>query len=142
MIDYSDAVHPRFDKMYASLPEEDHKSMPKGESLEMVRERIEPYWNEQILPTLKTMKGGSSILFSAHEHVLRGMVQFLAGLDNEQILSLRLPNGAPFVFEFEPSVVLKTFDMPVELEPTSNYYIDDKTVSVYDKAEKDDAKLQ
>ena len=114
--------------------------MPKGESLEMVRQRIEPYWNEQILPTLKTMKGGSSILFSAHEHVLRGMVQFLAGLDNEQILTLRLPNGAPFVFEFEPSSEM--LGIPTELETTTNYYIDDKTLSVYDKAEADDAKLQ
>jgi bisphosphoglycerate-dependent phosphoglycerate mutase len=41
------------------------------------------------------------MLFVAHEHVLRGMVQFLSGMDNEKVLSLRLPNAAPFVYEFD-----------------------------------------
>ncbi len=48
--------------------------MPRGESLKMVKARVEPYWNEVILPTLKNVEGGKSVLFVAHEHVLRGMV--------------------------------------------------------------------
>ena len=100
-------MHPRFDEMYAGMSETDYKAMPMGESLEMVRARVEPYWKEQILPTLKNLRGGTQILFSAHEHVLRGMVQYLADLDNDQILSLRLPNGAPFVFEFQPEQLTK-----------------------------------
>lgn len=56
--------------------------MPTGESLKMVRERIENYWKDQILPTLKNM-GGKKILFSTHKHVLRAMVQYLEELDSE-----------------------------------------------------------
>lgn len=73
MLSYNDKSHPRFDPMYSHMPLEDHAVMPCGESLELVRKRVEPYWHEQILPTLKGMKGGSQVLFVAHEHVLRGM---------------------------------------------------------------------
>ena len=67
--------------MYAGLSEDEYKEMPKGESLKMVRERVEKHWQEEIFPTLKEM-GGKQILFSTHKHVLRGMVQYLAQLDN------------------------------------------------------------
>ena len=57
----------------------------------------------------------------AHEHVLRGMVQTLTGIDNTQILDLRIPNAAPFVFEFD-----KNF------KPIKNYYIEDENTCVVD----------
>ena len=59
--------------MYAHLSEAEYKQMPKGESLENVRARVEPFWREQILPTMQHLKPGTQVLFSAHEHVLRGM---------------------------------------------------------------------
>ena len=63
--------------MYKNMSSKEHEKMPKGESLKMVKERIQPYWTEQILPSLKSlMESGEDkqILFVAHEHVLRGMV--------------------------------------------------------------------
>ena len=75
--------------------------MPMGESLKMVINRVTPYWNEVIKPTLEKVGEGKSVLFVAHEHVLRGMVQTLSGMDNESMMTLRLPNAAPFVFEFD-----------------------------------------
>jgi bisphosphoglycerate-dependent phosphoglycerate mutase len=45
-------MHPRFDDLYKDIHEEDYKDMPRGESLKMVRERVTPYWNEIIKPTL------------------------------------------------------------------------------------------
>ena len=91
--------------------------MPLGESLKMVRERVESYWKDQILPTFEYM-GGKSILFSTHKHVLRGMVQYLTELDNEQIPKLIIPNAMPFVFEFDKSRDYKV---------VRNYYIEDET---------------
>lgn len=73
-IDFDHEMHPRFEDMYKHLPHDDHKQMPKGESLKMVRERIEPFWKDQIFPTFKNFGGEKAILFVAHEHVLRGMV--------------------------------------------------------------------
>ena len=72
-IEYDSPNHPRFDPMYAHLSEAEYKQMPKGESLELVRARVEPFWREQILPTMQHLKPGTQVLFSAHEHVLRGM---------------------------------------------------------------------
>jgi bisphosphoglycerate-dependent phosphoglycerate mutase len=51
--------------------------MPKGESLKMVKERITPYWKEEVCKTLKNLKRDGkdgTVLYVAHEHVLRGMV--------------------------------------------------------------------
>ena len=53
--------------------------MPQGESLKLVRERVTPYWQDEIIPAIKS---GKNVLFVAHEHVLRGMVQTLSGMDN------------------------------------------------------------
>jgi bisphosphoglycerate-dependent phosphoglycerate mutase len=66
------------------------------------------------MPQIENLEGGQCILFVAHEHVLRGMVQTLSGMDNDSMMSLRLPNAAPFVFEFDKSN---------DLKPTKNYYI-------------------
>ena len=94
-------MHPRFDDLYKDMSDEDYKDMPRGESLKMVRERVTPYWEDVIKPTLENVGEGKSVLFVAHEHVLRGMVQTLSGMDNDSMMGLRLPNAAPFVFEFD-----------------------------------------
>lgn len=103
--------------------------MPKGESLKMVRERITPYWKEEVCKTLKNLKKDGkdgTVLYVAHEHVLRGMVQTLTGIDNQAILSLRIPNAAPFVFEFDEN-----------MEPLRNYYLGDESVGVTDSNKKE-----
>lgn len=41
MINFYHKDHPRFDKLYADLPYKEHLQMPMGESLEMVRHRVE-----------------------------------------------------------------------------------------------------
>ena len=51
-LDYDDKDHPRFDPMYATMADEVHKQMPNGESLGAVRDRVQTYWHEQILPTM------------------------------------------------------------------------------------------
>lgn len=117
-IDFEDAAHPRFDKLYDDVPDEDYKEMPCGESLKMVKERVEYFWKNEVLPTLHSVEPGNSILFSAHKHVLRGLVQYLSELDNEQIPKLVIPNASPFIFEFD-----KNNDMKM----VRNYYLDDES---------------
>ena len=100
--------------------------MPKGESLKMTRQRVEPYFQQEILKTLKELGKGKTLLFTAHEHVFRGMVQALTGIDNNQILSLRIPNAAPFVFEFDENQ-----------NPIKNYYVDNVDVPVTESTKKE-----
>ena len=93
--------------------------MPMGESLKMVRERVTPYWRDEIIPQVEELGQDASVLFVAHEHVLRGMVQTLTGIDNTQVLDLRIPNALPFIFEFDEN-----------WRPIKNYYITDESTPV------------
>ena len=61
------------------------------------------------------------MLVSAHQHVCRGLVKVLTGIDNEAVLGLRIPNAAPFVFEFDRN-----------MKPLRNYYVDNEEVEVVD----------
>ena len=56
----------------------------------------------------------------AHEHVLRGMVQYLTGISNEEVLNLRIPNAVPFIFEFDEN-----------MKPIRNYYLGDENTPVF-----------
>jgi 2,3-bisphosphoglycerate-dependent phosphoglycerate mutase len=40
-------------------------------------------------------------LVSAHGNSLRGIIKVLKGMSNEEIIKLNLPNGMPYVFEFD-----------------------------------------
>ena len=51
----------------------------------------------------------------------RGLVKVLTGIDNEALLGLRIPNAAPFVFEFDSN-----------MKPLRNYYVDNEEVEVVD----------
>jgi len=83
MIDFFHKDHPRFDDLYSHLSENEQSKMPMGESLQMVRYRVEKYWLKQILPSLANVEEGKSVLVSTHKHVLRGMVHLLADLSIE-----------------------------------------------------------
>lgn len=120
-------MHPRFDKTYAHLSEEEHKMMPSSESLEQCRARVEPYWSQQIFPALKNLEGGKTILIVAHKHSLRGLVQQFTGVDNTSLLKLFIKNACPFVFEF---------DKNDEHKPVKNYYIDDENQDVLKRFER------
>lgn len=98
----------------------------------MVRERVKSFWKTEILPQLKTVEPGKSVLFSAHKHVLRGLVQYLAELDNDQIPELVIPNAAPFIFEFDPENDMKM---------VRNYYLEDETKAVFENVKEDDVKF-
>ena len=97
----------------------------------MVRERVEAYWKEEIVPSLKDM-GGKQVLFATHKHVLRGMVQYLAELDNEEIPDLIIPNASPFVFEF---------DTTQDLKVVRNYYVDNSSMEVFENKKADEVVL-
>jgi 2,3-bisphosphoglycerate-dependent phosphoglycerate mutase len=105
--------------------------MPVGESLKMVRERVTPYFKEEILKSLYHLGKGKSLLFVGHEHIFRGMIQTLTGIDNQAILDLRIPNAAPFVFEFDE-----------HQRPIKNYYVENKDIPVTESTKKESKETQ
>lgn len=57
MIEFTNPSHPRFDDLYQGLSDEEYEKMPVGESLKMVRERVENFWNDEVMPNLQNMGG-------------------------------------------------------------------------------------
>ncbi len=90
-----DSRNPRLDKRYAGV---DPSDLPLTESLKEVIERMLPYWNSDIKPSLQ--KHGE-ILVAAHGNSLRALVMHLKGMSEEEILAFNIPTAVPYVFEFD-----------------------------------------
>ena len=71
---------------------------PTCESLKLTIARTLPYWNDIIVPQLKS---GKKILIAAHGNSLRGIVKHLDSMSDEQIMGCNLPTGIPFVYELD-----------------------------------------
>lgn len=93
-----DPRHPANDPRYTEAG-----SAPGTEALKDTTERIMPYWETHIWPTLKAEK---EVLVTAHGNSLRAIVKHLKQLGNEEIISFNLPTAVPYVFEFDASMRL------------------------------------
>ena len=70
---------------------------PEGESLEMTARRTIPYFEEEILPDLKS---GLSVLVSAHGNSLRSIVMQIEGISPEDIVSFEIQTGVPRYYDY------------------------------------------
>ena len=86
--------------------------VPTTESLKLTIERVLPYWNETIVPELKS---GRVVLISAHGNSLRALVKHLSNIPDDEITSLEIPTGQPIVYELD--------DQLAEVE---RYYLKDR----------------
>jgi len=73
-------------------------ALPLGESLKDTIARVIPYYNEVILPDMKT---GKRVLIAAHGNSLRALVQYLEDLSKEEILEVNIPTGVPLLYELD-----------------------------------------
>ena len=105
-LEWDDDKHPRFDMKYGKIPA---SILPTGESLKMCINRVIPYWQDTISPAVME---GNRVIVVAHENVLRGIVQFLNNMSDEEILKYNIPTATPFVYEFDRY-----------LNPIRNYYV-------------------
>jgi 2,3-bisphosphoglycerate-dependent phosphoglycerate mutase len=71
---------------------------PGGESLQDTAERVLPYYERRIRPSLLA---GESVLIAAHGNSLRALVMHLERLSREQVLELNIPTGAPLLYELD-----------------------------------------
>jgi 2,3-bisphosphoglycerate-dependent phosphoglycerate mutase len=99
-LESDDERNPRFDPRYADLSP---KEIPLTESLKEVIERFIPYWEGEILPTLKEQE---EVLVAAHGNSLRALVMHLKNMSKEEILKFNIPTGIPYVFEFDDEMNL------------------------------------
>ena len=73
---------------------------PDGESLKNTAERVLPYFNKEILPKVVY---GSNILIAAHGNSLRSLIMQLDDINEEDIVNLEIPTGAPIKYIFDGS---------------------------------------
>lgn len=69
---------------------------PKGESLKQTVERAVPFFQKDIEPFLQE---GKNVFIAAHGNSLRGIVMYLETLSAEEVVSLEIPTGEPWIYE-------------------------------------------
>ncbi len=70
--------------------------IPKTECLKDVVQRLIPYWEQEIVPDLKS---GKVTLITAHGNSLRALVKHLDGISDQDIAALNIPTGIPLLYE-------------------------------------------
>lgn len=83
--------HPSKDRRYSAIPA---AQLPLGESLAMTVERVVPYWNERILPALKS---GERVLIAAHGNSLRALIKHLEKISEADIVEMNIPTAVPLL---------------------------------------------
>ena len=89
--EFSQAHDPR----YAGLPPE---VVPRSECLKDVVERLLPYWDDAIVPDLRS---GATVLIAAHGNSLRALVKHLDDIPDEVIPGLNIPTGIPLRYDLD-----------------------------------------
>lgn len=74
--------------------------VPRTESLKIVIDRMLPYWESDIIPSLAS---GQTVLVTAHGNSLRALVKHLDGISDDDIAELNIPTGIPLVYELDDS---------------------------------------
>jgi 2,3-bisphosphoglycerate-dependent phosphoglycerate mutase len=83
------------DERYESLPRD---VLPRAECLKDVLERMLPWWEDEIVPDLRT---GATVLVAAHGNSLRALVKHLDGMTREAVVEFNLPTGEPLIYELD-----------------------------------------
>ena len=76
-------------------------AIPSTESLKDTIARVLPYYESAITPALK---GGETVIISAHGNSLRALVKHLSGISDDEITGLEIPTGQPIVYELDSAL--------------------------------------
>ena len=93
------------DRRYAGI------DVPDTESLKDTIARAVPYYEQEIAPALKA---GKRVMVAAHGNSLRGIIKYLSGISDEDIIGLEIPTGKPIVY-----------DLNDDLSVIRRYYLED-----------------
>jgi 2,3-bisphosphoglycerate-dependent phosphoglycerate mutase len=95
------------DRRYAGLG----AKVPRTECLKDTVARVVPYWEQVIAPRVAA---GERVLVAAHGNSLRGLVKYLDGISDADIVALNIPTAIPLVYELDDA-----------LRPVRHYYLGD-----------------
>ncbi|MCD2255403.1 2,3-bisphosphoglycerate-dependent phosphoglycerate mutase [Agrilactobacillus fermenti] len=89
------------DRRYAQLTAD---CIPRGESLQMAANRLDPYYQEQIAPKLRL---GKDQLVVAHGSSLRAMIKYIEQISDADIDGVEVANGEAIVYQFDAQLNLQ-----------------------------------
>jgi 2,3-bisphosphoglycerate-dependent phosphoglycerate mutase len=107
-LEASDPRSERGDVRYAKLAP---GQVPLTECLKDTVERVLPFWNEAIAPSIRS---GRRTLVVAHGNSIRALVKYLDGVSDSEIVGVNIPNGIPLVYELDTN-----------LQPIRHFYLGD-----------------
>ena len=107
-LEANDPRSERSDRRYANVAAND---VPLTECLKDTVERVVPFWNESIAPTIKS---GQRVVIAAHGNSIRALIKYLDDVSDNDIVGLNIPNGIPLVYELDEN-----------LKPIRHYYLGD-----------------
>ncbi|KAI9919271.1 hypothetical protein PsorP6_017759 [Peronosclerospora sorghi] len=114
-LDAESPYYPGNDPKYADVPK---ALLPFAESLATTGERVLPYWEQTILPSIKE---GKKVLIAAHGNSLRALVKHLDNIPENAITGLNIPTGVPLVYDLDEN--MKPVPHKDAIAPLSGYYI-------------------
>jgi 2,3-bisphosphoglycerate-dependent phosphoglycerate mutase len=88
------------------------------ESLKTTLERVTPYYEQYIVPELKS---GKDVIIAAHGNSLRALVKHLDNIGEDVIAELNIPTGTPLVYELDDD--LKPIKQEGAFSPLSGRYL-------------------
>ena len=94
-LDPSDPRCERNDRRYAGLQPGE---VPLTECLKNTVERVLPYWNGTIVPSIAA---GQRVIVAAHGNSIRALMKHLDQISDDDIIGLEIPNGVPIVYELD-----------------------------------------
>lgn len=103
------------DPRYAGEP------IPATECLKDVLERMLPYWEETIVPVIKS---GKTVMIAAHGNSLRAIVKHLDDISDEDIAGLNIPTGVPLYYELDEETLKPIKKGGTYLDPDAQAKID------------------
>ncbi len=74
--------------------------IPEGETMKKVYERVVPFYENEVLPLLKS---GKNVILAAHGNSLRALVKFLEDLSINDLMALEFGIGEAYVYEVDKS---------------------------------------
>ena len=112
-LDETDERNPANQDKYKNYPKE---NLPLHESFKDTINRVIPYYEEVILPEIKS---GKKVLITAHSNSLKALIKHLDDLPEQQILDLKIRNGVPIIYELD-----------INLKPIKRYYLDNQSEQI------------
>lgn len=93
-----DPRNPINDPKYKDI---DRKDLPAGESLQDTIKRVLPYWENEIVPQIKS---GKKVIIAASGNSLRALIKYIDGISDDDIVGLEIATATPLIFELDENL--------------------------------------